>query len=227
VIADLLPRCRPRVLLRVRRRWWKSTAHASGAPTSPAARTGFQHGRRLSRKSGRCRSSQHLRSIIARCIPAYSVAQSSCVAFFSARWKVASRVPARIRVWLSPEWRIAYESTMVCTPTTIIWGRIGRRLEPICLWWRCLSCPTSRLRCMRERLYVMRVKNKVVKIRNLDKARQYFDQKTMSTPLQHTSSRGFTRSGCLLVICFSTNDVVLKSFRHVLHLNFPSSSCLM
>lgn len=49
-----------------------------------------------------------------------------------------------------------------------------------------------------------------------------------ASPLETlTSSSAFTSSGCLLAMCFSTNDVALKSFEQCLHLNLPSSSCLI
>ena len=41
-----------------------------------------------------------------------------------------------------------------------------------------------------------------------------------------TSSSDFTKSWCLFTICFSTKDGALNNFEQVLHLYFPSSSCL-
>lgn len=80
---------------------------------------------------------------------------------------------------------------------------------------------------MCERLYPVWVKCEVVEIRNLLIIPRSTNVIDIAQNVVLTSSRCLTSSLCLLAICFSTNEVALNSFWHVLHLNLPSSSCLM
>ena len=120
-------------------------------------------------------------------------------------------------------WR--YNCRRVCTIiricTTVIWGVNSWTLDAISLRW-CLvvACDWWGV-C--ERLDPVGVKCKIVEVRHL--AECYWALK--DTFGIFTSSNCLTRSPCLFAMCFSTNEVALKSFWQVLHRNRPSSSCLM
>lgn len=62
---------------------------------------------------------------------------------------------------------------MVGSTAAIICGRIRRCLETVSLRRRSLACSSGRLRRVAEGLYMMRVKDEVVEVRNLNPFNQY------------------------------------------------------
>ena len=54
------------------------------------------------------------------------------------------------------------------TATAVFCRRVRWGLESICLRWWCLARSAGRMRCMTERLNMVRVKDEIVEVRNLN-----------------------------------------------------------
>jgi hypothetical protein len=102
-------------------------------------------------------------------------------------------------------------ATAVRCSTIVATEICGWALKAVSLGWGRLTGIANWLRWVCERLDSVGVEGKIIEVRNLCK------RVSVIVTLSHkanelTSSRGFTSSGCLLAICFSTKDVALKSF---------------